>query len=61
MAELDEETRAMARQAGLDLALERFPEDVAAAANDARLATGDQVRPREPAAEPWPPMRAERP
>jgi hypothetical protein len=48
----------LARRAGLDKALEEFPEDVAAAA---KLASGSVSRmeaPTDPRAEPWPPMRA---
>ncbi len=47
----------LARAAGLDKALAEFPEDVAAAADQA-LATAGAIRiPTDPAAEPWPPMR----
>ncbi|WP_291693902.1 hypothetical protein [Bradyrhizobium sp.] len=49
----------MARRAGLDRALEQFPDDVTAAANAAVEAT-KRVRasgsPLEPSREPWPPM-----
>ncbi len=49
---------ALARAAGLDKALAQFPEDVQAAAEQAlNNAHGVQV-PADPAAEPWPPMRA---
>ena len=48
----------LARAAGLEKALAEFPEDVAAAAAQAlNNAEGIQL-PNEPAAEPWPPMRA---
>ncbi len=47
---------ALARNAGLDLAVSQFPDDVAAAAQ-----TAAQVRSTllalDSAAEPWPPMR----
>lgn len=49
---------ALARAAGLDRALAEFPEDVAAAAAQA-LKNAEAIRaPVDPAAEPWPPMRA---
>jgi thiamine pyrophosphate-dependent acetolactate synthase large subunit-like protein len=49
---------ALARAAGLDKALSEFPDDVAAAADQAlNNAHGVNV-PTDPAAEPWPPMRA---
>ncbi|MGH7210993.1 MAG: hypothetical protein ACREF1_05975 [Acetobacteraceae bacterium] len=49
---------ALARAAGLDKALADFPDDVAAAVAQA-LATAGAIRvPDDPAAEPWPPMRA---
>lgn len=48
----------LARAAGLDKALRDFPEDVAAAAAQARLQSDAIAFPTEPAAEPWPPMRA---
>jgi hypothetical protein len=49
---------ALARAAGLEKALAEHPEDVAAAAAQA-LETAKAVRsPSDPAAEPWPPMRA---
>jgi hypothetical protein len=46
----------LARYAGLNKALEEFPEDAAAAA---KLASGSVSRmkaPTDPRAEPWPPM-----
>ena len=50
---------ARAGAAGLDKALAEFPEDVAAAAEQAVL-QADAIRfPTDPAAEPWPPMRTE--
>lgn len=49
---------AMARAAGLDKALAAFPEDVKAAAEQALNNAGAVKVPTDPAAEPWPPMRA---
>jgi hypothetical protein len=49
---------ALARAAGLDKALADFPDDVAAAAAQAINNAGVVQVPKEPAAEPWPPMRA---
>lgn len=49
---------ALARAAGLDKALAEFPEDVAAAAAQALNNAGGFQIPTDPAAEPWPPMRA---
>ena len=49
---------ALARAAGLGKALAEFPEDVAAAAAQALDNTGGFEVPDDPAAEPWPPMRA---
>ncbi|HQT75640.1 MAG: hypothetical protein B7Z80_05715 [Rhodospirillales bacterium 20-64-7] len=49
---------ALAKAAGLDRALTDFPDDVQAAAEQA-LNNKTAVRvPEDPAAEPWPPMRA---
>ena len=48
----------LARRAGLDKALKEFPEDVAAAANQASGAVGRMNAPTDPRAEPWPPMQA---
>lgn len=49
---------ALAKAAGLDKALADFPDDVIAAAEQA-LNNAHVVRvPTDPAAEPWPPMRA---
>lgn len=48
----------LAYAAGLDRAWAQFPDDVAAAAEQA-LGNKDAISyPSEPAAEPWPPMRA---
>jgi hypothetical protein len=47
----------LARRAGLDRALEQFPEDVAAAAEQASAMVARLQAPGHPAAEPWPPMR----
>jgi hypothetical protein len=49
---------ALARAAGLEKALAEFPEDVAAAAAQALDNAGGIQIPKDPAAEPWPPMRA---
>ena len=49
---------ALARAAGLDKALAAFPEDVEAAAKQALNNAGAIQIPTDPAAEPWPPMRA---
>ena len=47
----------LARRAGLQKALAEFPDDVAAAAKQAGdVAT--KIKPVDPRAEPWPPMRA---
>jgi hypothetical protein len=48
----------LAQAAGLDKALAEFPDDVALAAEQA-LGNRDGIQyPIDPAAEPWPPMRA---
>jgi hypothetical protein len=49
---------ALARRAGLDKALAEFPEDVAAAAEQAANSLARMKAPTDPRAEPWPPMRA---
>ncbi len=49
---------ALARAAGLDKALAEFPEDVAAAAEQGLGNAGIIQYPTDPAAEPWPPMKA---
>lgn len=48
----------LARAAGLDKALAQFPQDVALAAEQALGNQGGIAYPTDPAAEPWPPMRA---
>jgi hypothetical protein len=48
----------LAQAAGLDRALAEFPEDVAQAARQALGNQGAIAYPTDPAAEPWPPMRA---
>jgi len=48
----------LARRAGLDKALADFPDDVAAAAEQAEGVVARMKAPAEPRAEPWPPMRA---
>jgi thiamine pyrophosphate-dependent acetolactate synthase large subunit-like protein len=55
---LDPVIVALARAAGLDKALVAFPDDVAAAAEQAFNNAGVVKVPTDPAAEPWPPMRA---
>jgi hypothetical protein len=47
----------LARHAGLGKALAEFPEDVAAAAEQASGAVHRMKAPVDPRAEPWPPMR----
>ena len=47
----------LARRAGLAKALAEFPEDVAAAAEQASGAIARMKAPTDPRAEPWPPMR----
>lgn len=48
----------LAKRAGLDKALAEFPEDVAAAAEQASRSIGRMKAPSDPRAEPWPPMKA---
>jgi uncharacterized protein YihD (DUF1040 family) len=48
----------LAQAAGLDKALAEFPDDVAVAAEQALGNKSDVAYPDDPAAEPWPPMRA---
>jgi hypothetical protein len=48
----------LARRAGLDKALAEFPDDVAAAVEQASGALARMKAPTDPRAEPWPPMRA---
>jgi hypothetical protein len=48
----------LARRAGLDKALAKFPEDVTAAAEQASSSVAKMKVPTDPRAEPWPPMRA---
>ena len=47
----------LARRAGLDKALTEFPEDVAAAAEQAGSSVARMKAPTDPRAELWPPMR----
>jgi hypothetical protein len=54
---LDEAIAALARMAGLELALRDFAEDVAAAAGDARNRRLGFTPPHDAKAEPWPPMQ----
>ena len=59
VTEVDQELVAtLARAAGLHKALAEFPEDVMAAARQALGNAGAIKFPTDPAAEPWPPMRA---
>ncbi len=48
----------LAHAAGLDKAWAEFPDDVAAAAEQALGNQGGIKFPEDPAVEPWPPMRA---
>ena len=48
----------LVRRAGLERALTEFPEDVAAAAEQASKSVARMKAPTDPRAEPWPPMRA---
>ena len=54
---MDDEIALLARAAGLDVALREFPEDVAAAAGDARTRRIGFTAPTDARDEPWPPMR----
>ena len=47
----------LARRAGLEKALAEFPDDVAAAARQADDVAA-KIKPVDPRAEPWPPMKA---
>jgi hypothetical protein len=55
---MDQIVIALAQAAGLNKALELFPEDVQAAAEQALRNAGVVQVPTDPAAESWPPMRA---
>jgi len=56
---VDKETiELLARSAGLAKALAEFPEDVAISARQAADVARKIKRPADPAAEPWPPMKA---
>lgn len=48
----------LAKRAGLQKALAEFPDDVAAAAEQAANVATRIKAPADPRAEPWPPMRA---
>ena len=50
--------QALARRAGLDKALAEFPDDVAAAADQAATVVARIKVPEDPRAEPWPAMKA---
>jgi hypothetical protein len=56
---MDPTIAALAKAAGLDKALAEFPDDLAAAAAQAMGHKEAVTYPTDPAAEPWPPMRAE--
>jgi hypothetical protein len=56
---MDPITAALAKAAGLDKALAEFPDDIEAAFAQARGHAEAVKFPSDPAAEPWPPMRAE--
>jgi hypothetical protein len=47
----------LVRRAGLEKALAEFPDDVAAAAEQAANGVERMKAPTDPRAEPWPPMR----
>ncbi len=51
------EVKTLATAAGLSIALNQFPGDVAAAAAAALAATRALKLPADPLAEPWPPMK----
>jgi thiamine pyrophosphate-dependent acetolactate synthase large subunit-like protein len=57
-AAMDPIVEALARAAGLEKALAEYPDDIAAAAAQALNNAGAVKVPTDPAAEPWPPMRA---
>jgi hypothetical protein len=58
MQDMDKELmQALARRAGLDKALAEFPDDVAAAADQAATVMARIKLPSDPRAEPWPAMR----
>ena len=58
MQAMDKELmHALARRAGLDKALAEFPDDVAAAADQAASVMARIKTPDDPRAEPWPAMR----
>ena len=48
----------LVRRAGLEKAFAEFPDDVAAAAEQAANVVERMKAPADPRAEPWPPMRA---
>jgi hypothetical protein len=56
---MDPTVAALAKAAGLDKALADFPQDIEAAAAQALGHAGAVSYPADPAAEPWPPMKAE--
>jgi hypothetical protein len=56
---MDPTIAALAKAAGLEKALAEFPDDIEAAAAQAASHADIVKFPADPAAEPWPPMRAE--
>ncbi|HYZ24711.1 MAG TPA: hypothetical protein VE690_21385 [Rhodopila sp.] len=54
---MDPIIKELAKAAGLEKALAEFPDDVAAAAEQAMKNTHGIQVPTDPAAEPWPPMQ----
>ena len=53
----DAQIMCIARAAGLHKAIERFPDDIRAAARGAAQAREAFTAPANPTVEPWPPMR----
>jgi hypothetical protein len=53
----DAQIMCIARAAGLHKAIDRFPDDIRAAARGAAQARDAFEPPENPTAEPWPPMR----
>jgi hypothetical protein len=56
---MDPTVAALAKAAGLDKALAEFPADIEAAAAQAMGHAEAVLYPKDPAAEPWPPMQVE--
>jgi hypothetical protein len=55
---MDPIVAALAKAAGLEIALRDFPDDVIAAAEQAMRNAGTMKVPTDAAVEPWPPMQA---